>query len=246
MGPRIDSRIKTPYFGTPLLSTESEDRTAEHNSSTEFCYESQMLCTLGFSKTCEMSRCLGVPETHNTECLAGVVTRSSWFYAKIMASFTTMVHVCRFYALEYKFATNCIFYTLRSAHACWSFLLRLMPLFCLYQKRVLDFGLKFPTLSTRAKSRDHEIVRAQRKVSKGRPKTSPKSGIVVTDPQVQCEVIYVTGPQSNAIKMNFYSCGSSRMIKLNKSMIVVSVQNSGMVWSAMFALGLPPRDGLWK
>ena len=39
-------------------------------------------------------------------------------------------------------------------------------------------------LHTRAKSRDHEIVRAQKKVSKGRPKTPPKSSSVVTDPQV--------------------------------------------------------------
>jgi hypothetical protein len=39
-------------------------------------------------------------------------------------------------------------------------------------------------LHTRAKSRDHEIVRAQKKVSKGRPNTPPKSYIVVTDLQV--------------------------------------------------------------
>jgi len=39
-------------------------------------------------------------------------------------------------------------------------------------------------LHTRAKSRDHEIVRAQKKVSKGRPNTPPKSCSVVTDPQV--------------------------------------------------------------
>jgi hypothetical protein len=37
---------------------------------------------------------------------------------------------------------------------------------------------------TRAKSRDHEIVRAQRKVVKGRPKTPPNSCSVVTDLQV--------------------------------------------------------------
>ena len=39
-------------------------------------------------------------------------------------------------------------------------------------------------LHTRAKSRDHDIVRAQKKVSKGRPNTPPKSCSVVTDPQV--------------------------------------------------------------
>jgi hypothetical protein len=39
-------------------------------------------------------------------------------------------------------------------------------------------------LHTRAKSCDHEIVRAQKRVSKGRPNTPPKSCSVVTDPQV--------------------------------------------------------------
>ena len=39
-------------------------------------------------------------------------------------------------------------------------------------------------LPTRAKSRDHEIVRAQKKMSKGRrPNTPPKLCSVVTDPQ---------------------------------------------------------------
>jgi hypothetical protein len=36
---------------------------------------------------------------------------------------------------------------------------------------------------TRAKSCDHAIVRAQKKVSKGRPNTPPNSCSVVTDPQ---------------------------------------------------------------
>ena len=39
-------------------------------------------------------------------------------------------------------------------------------------------------LHTRAKSRDHEMVRAQKKVSKDCHKTLPKSCSVVTDPQV--------------------------------------------------------------
>ena len=39
-------------------------------------------------------------------------------------------------------------------------------------------------LHTRAKSHDHEIVRAQKKVSKGCPNTPPKSCSVVSDPQV--------------------------------------------------------------
>ena len=41
----------------------------------------------------------------------------------------------------------------------------------------------------RAKSRDHGIVRAQKKVSKGCPNTLSKSCSVVPDPQVQCEAI---------------------------------------------------------
>jgi len=39
-------------------------------------------------------------------------------------------------------------------------------------------------LHTRAKSRDHEIVTTQMKVSKGQPKTPAKSCSVVTNPQV--------------------------------------------------------------
>jgi hypothetical protein len=44
-------------------------------------------------------------------------------------------------------------------------------------------------LHTQAKRRDHEIVRDQQNVSKGHPKTPPKSRIVITNPQVWCEVI---------------------------------------------------------
>ena len=47
-----------------------------------------------------------------------------------------------------------------------------------------DNALYLGSLYTRAKSRDHEIVRAQKKLSKGCPKTPPKSRSVVTDPQV--------------------------------------------------------------
>ena len=42
----------------------------------------------------------------------------------------------------------------------------------------------FGPLYMRAKSRDHEIVRTQKKVSKGRPNAPPKSCSVVTNPQV--------------------------------------------------------------
>jgi hypothetical protein len=40
------------------------------------------------------------------------------------------------------------------------------------------------SLHTQAKSRDHEIVRAQMKVSRGHPNTPPILCSVVTDPQV--------------------------------------------------------------
>ena len=43
---------------------------------------------------------------------------------------------------------------------------------------------KLGPLHTQAKSHDHESVRAQKKVSKGRPKTPPKSCNVVMDLQV--------------------------------------------------------------
>ena len=55
------------------------------------------------------------------------------------------------------------------------------PLF--NKKKIFSLFVKGP-LHTRAKSRDQEIVRAQKKVSKGHPKASPKSWIVVTDLQV--------------------------------------------------------------
>jgi hypothetical protein len=47
--------------------------------------------------------------------------------------------------------------------------------------------IKFPhtyLLHTRPKGRNHEIVRAQKKVSEGRPKSPPKSCSVVTYSQV--------------------------------------------------------------
>jgi hypothetical protein len=48
---------------------------------------------------------------------------------------------------------------------------------------------RFRATSHGAKSHDHEIVRAHKKMSKGTSKTPPTSHSVVTDPQVQCEVI---------------------------------------------------------
>ena len=80
-------------------------------------------------------------------------------------------------------------------------------------------------LHTRAKSHDHKIVRAQKKVSKGRPNISKimwcghGSSSVVWSP-------YVPGPQPNAISMNYYSCGFSHTIKYN-------TQTVASIWSAM-------------
>ena len=57
-------------------------------------------------------------------------------------------------------------------------------------------------LHTRAKSHDHEIVRAQKKLSKGSPKTPPKSCIVVTDLQVYVKS-YMTGPSTKCYFNDF-------------------------------------------
>jgi hypothetical protein len=60
---------------------------------------------------------------------------------------------------------------------------------------------------------------------------------------VKCSVkSYVTGPQPIAILMNFYSCGFSHIIKLNKSTIV-SIRSDMVSW---FVLSLPPKDDSWK
>ena len=66
---------------------------------------------------------------------------------------------------------------------------------------------------THTKSRDHEIARAHKKVSKGRPSKPPKSCIVVTDPRSVVWSHMWPGPQPNAISINFYTCKSSHMIK---------------------------------
>jgi hypothetical protein len=52
-------------------------------------------------------------------------------------------------------------------------------------------------LRTQAKSHDHELVRAQKRVSKGRPNTPPHSCSVVTDPQVSLNLGLLSDPISN-------------------------------------------------
>ena len=49
---------------------------------------------------------------------------------------------------------------------------------------IAHMGVEVGPFHTPAKSRDYEIVRAEKKVSKGRPNTPPKSCSVVTNPQV--------------------------------------------------------------
>jgi hypothetical protein len=82
-------------------------------------------------------------------------------------------------------------------------------------------------LHTWAKSRDHEIVRAQKKVSKSCPNTSLTSYSVVMDQFSSVVWSHMwLGPQPNAISIYFYSCGLSHTIKENKSAVV-------SIWSAM-------------
>ena len=58
-------------------------------------------------------------------------------------------------------------------------------LMCDRTQEIIILGIRaLGPLHTRGGSRDHEIVRAQKKVSKGRANTPSKSCNVVTDPQV--------------------------------------------------------------
>jgi hypothetical protein len=88
------------------------------------------------------------------------------------------------------------------------------------------------------------MVRAQKKVSKGRrPNTPPESCCsVVTDPQVLVWSHMWPGPQPNAISKNSYSRRSSHT-KPNR--INQRLWAFGVPWSPGFTSGLPPRDGFW-
>jgi hypothetical protein len=57
-------------------------------------------------------------------------------------------------------------------------------------------------LYTRAKSHDHIIVRALKKVTKGHPKTPPKSCIVVTDCKYNVKS-FVIGPSTKCYFNDF-------------------------------------------
>ena len=77
-----------------------------------------------------------------------------------------------------------------------------------------EFGASWGPLHTRAKSRDHEFVRAHKKVSKGhRPNTPLKSCDCDHGPSSVMWSHMWPGPQPNAISMSYHPCGSSHMIK---------------------------------
>ena len=95
------------------------------------------------------------------------------------------------------------------------------------QRRYTTYGIfhcHLGPLHTRAKSRDHDIVRAQKKVSQ-RP--SEHTSKIIWCGHGPSSVVWShmwPNPSPNAISMSFHSCGSSHMIKPTKSM-VVSVQS---------------------
>jgi hypothetical protein len=55
--------------------------------------------------------------------------------------------------------------------------------------QILYLVSPIPLVLLNTKSRDREIVRTQKEVSKGRPNTPPNSCSVLTNPQVYCEVM---------------------------------------------------------
>ena len=75
-------------------------------------------------------------------------------------------------------------------------------------------------LHTRTNSRNHEIVRSQKKVSKDHPNRLPKACGVVRDPQIDCEVICEWTLNQMLFQWNLYSHGSSHTIGWNKSTVV--------------------------
>ena len=102
-------------------------------------------------------------------------------------------------------------------------------------------------LHTRIKSRDREIVRAQKK-SVQRSSPTHLQNHVVWSRTLKCSVKpYMMGPQPNVVSMNFYSCGSSHMIEENKS-TVVNVRSAMVSWfcvrptSKRWFLGNNPSD----
>ena len=62
--------------------------------------------------------------------------------------------------------------------------LRRADIMSVERERERERAIPLGPLHTRAKSRDHENMRAQMTMSKGRPKTLPKSCSVIKDPQM--------------------------------------------------------------
>ena len=93
------------------------------------------------------------------------------------------------------------------------------------------------------KIRDHEIRRAQKKVSKGRPNTPSTSCNVVTGPSSVVWSHMWPGTRPTVLSKNFYSCESSHMIihRINQQLWAF-----GVPWSPGFVLGLLSRGGFWK
>ena len=102
-----------------------------------------------------------------------------------------------------------------------------------------DYGQKFYMdtgghLHTRAKSRDHEIMRVQKKVSKGHPNTPPNSCSVVVGLQSVVWSRMWWGPRPNAISMNLYLCG---VLPHDKNIINQRSWGFRVPWSPGFVLG---------
>ena len=91
---------------------------------------------------------------------------------------------------------------------------------------------------TRAKSRDHKLVRAQKKMSKGHPKALPKSHSVVT--ALKCSgKSYVIGPRSMLFQTISIHVGSSHII--NKRLWDFKVP-----WSPGFCVRPPSKRWFLK
>ena len=93
-------------------------------------------------------------------------------------------------------------------------------------------------LQTQAKTRDHEIVRTQKRVSKGCPNTPPKSCRVVTALKWSVKSC-VVGPSTKCYLNVFLFVRALHMInRINQWL-----WDFGVPWSLGFVSGLPPKGG---
>ena len=97
-------------------------------------------------------------------------------------------------------------------------------------------------LHTRAKSHDPEIVKAQKKMSKGHPNTHSK---IMLCGQGCPSVVWShmsLGPQPNVFSMNLlFMRAWQKQNRINHQLWAFEVP-----WSLDFVVGLHPRDGFWK